>query len=166
MITIEDIIKLLELKPHPEGGFYKETYRSDEDLSKEILPTRYYGPRCFGTCIYYLLTKETFSMIHRIKSDEIFHFYLGDPVEMLNLFPDGKGKVITIGSDLINGMIPQVIVEKGVWQGACLKEGGKFALLGTTVAPGFDFNDFEVGKQKNILSEYPEFKEIIKKLTK
>ncbi|HOV13635.1 MAG TPA: cupin domain-containing protein [Spirochaetota bacterium] len=163
-MNYEDIIKSLNLKPHPEGGYYNETYRSDEMINS--LPKRYEGNRVFSTCIYYLLTKDTFSMIHKIKSDEIFHFYMGDPVEMVNLYEDGSGKILTIGSDILKGHLPQIIVKKDVWQGAKLVDGGNFALLGTTVAPGFDFDDFETAKREQLLQKYPEFQKIILKLTK
>jgi uncharacterized protein len=165
LTPIDEIIRLLQLKPHPEGGFYRETYRSEETFNRETLPDRYSGSRCFGTCIYYLLTAETFSMLHRIKSDEFFHFYLGDPLEMLQLFPDGTGNVLSIGTDLQAGMFPQVLVEKGVWQGLRLKEGGSYALLGTTVAPGFDFDDFETGNRETLKKTYPDFETLIELLT-
>jgi uncharacterized protein len=161
----EDIIRALGLKPHPEGGFYLETYRCEEVLPTEVLPNRYSGPRVFGTCIYYLLTADTFSMLHRLQSDEIFHFYFGDPLEMLQLFPDGTGKIMSIGTDLQQGMLPQVVVEKEVWQGLRLCEGGVFALLGTTVAPGFDFRDFETGDRLSLQKAYPAFSEMIRALT-
>lgn len=166
-MTAEDVIKLLKLVPHPEeGGYFTETYRSNENISITALPNRYTGDRSFGTCIYYLLTPTTFSTIHKLQSDEIFHFYLGDPVEMLNLFDDGQGKVITIGNDLEKGEIPQVIVNKNVWQGARLKDGGKFALLGTTVSPGFEFVDYETGNKEELLKTFPDYKDRILKLTK
>jgi predicted cupin superfamily sugar epimerase len=130
-----------------------------------VLPSRYSGPRAFGTCIYYLLTPTTFSAMHRLQSDEIFHFYLGDPVEMLQLWPDGSGKIVTLGSDLQAGMHPQVIVPRGVWQGARLVAGGKFALLGCTVAPGFDFADYEHGRREELIRDYPQFRERIVALT-
>ncbi|OHD07013.1 MAG: hypothetical protein A2086_00440 [Spirochaetes bacterium GWD1_27_9] len=161
-----EVIKLLNLVPHPEeGGFFIETYRSSEFIAKESLPNRYDAKRSFGTCIYYFLTPETFSKIHKLKSDEIFHFYLGDPVEMVNLYQDGSGQMLTIGNDIKNGMLPQVIVKKDIWQGARLKDGGKFALLGTTVAPSFEFIDYETGKRDFLLKNYPNFKDIIVKLT-
>ena len=163
-MTTEEIIKKLNLKPHPEGGYFFETYRTDEVIAK--LPDRYQGSRVFSTCIYYLLTKDTFSMIHKLKSDEIFHFYLGYPVEMVNLFEDGTGNMITIGNNILNNEFPQIIVEKNVWQGARLKDGGNFALLGTTVAPGFDFDDYETGNRELLIKKYPNFKNIIMKLTK
>jgi hypothetical protein len=167
MLTIEEIIKLLNLKPHPtEGGYFTETYRSDEIIPKTALPKRYGNDRSLSTAIFYLLTPETFSAMHRLQSDEIFHFYLGDPVEMVNLFSDGAGRVVILGNDLLNGMQPQVMVPKGVWQGARLVPGGKFALLGTTVTPGFEYTDFELGNRIKLISEFPQYRDLISKLTK
>jgi len=165
-VTADEIITRLGLKPHPkEGGFFSETYRADETIPTENLPGRYGGSRAFGTCIYYLLTPRTFSAIHRLQSDEIFHFYLGDPVEMLQLLPDGNGKVMVIGPDLLTGMTPQVVVPRGVWQGARLAAGGEFALLGCTVAPGFDYADYEHGRRADLIDQYPDFWEKIIALT-
>ena len=166
-MNIEKLIKKLDLIPHPnEGGFFAETYRSKENILEKDLPARYSGERSFGTAIYYLLTPTTFSEIHRLKSDEIFHFYLGDPVEVVNLFPDGKIKKIILGQEIFAGMELQVIVPKMVWQGAKLIDGGNYALLGTTVSPGFDYNDYESGKKEDLLKLYPDFKDFIIKLTK
>jgi len=165
-MTADDIINLLNLKPHPkEGGFFCETYRADDALLKNQLPSRYEGRRVFGTCIYYLLTATTFSAMHRLQSDEIFHFYLGDPVEMLQLFPDGTGKTVMLGSDLGGETRPQAIVPRGVWQGSRLIPGGKFALIGCTVAPGFDYADYEDGRRADLLKSYPQFRDLITALT-
>jgi hypothetical protein len=167
MITEEEIIALLNLKPHPEeGGYFVETYRSEEVLSPEALPDRYGGQRCCYTAIYYLLTADTTSSIHRLRSDEIFHFYLGDPVEMLHLWPDGSGKVLLLGTDMVAGMRPQVTVPRGVWQGARLRPGGRFALLGTTVSPGFEYEDYETGQRDWLVRTYPDFRDLIIALTK
>ena len=167
MLTADQIIALLNLKPHPEeGGYFVETYRSSETISEKALPSRYKGVRSFGTAIYYLLTPETFSAMHRLQSDEIFHFYLGDPVEMLQLWPDGSGRILILGTDIINGMKPQVVIPKGVWQGARLFKDGKFALLGTTVSPGFEFADYESGHRDELVKSYPKFRELIIALTK
>ena len=103
--------------------------------------------------------------MHRLQSDEIFHFYLGDPVEMLQLSPDGTGQTVVLGSDLRVGMQPQVVVPRGVWQGSRLVAGGKFALLGCTVAPGFDFADYEHGRRTDLIRLYPQFREKIVALT-
>ena len=166
-MNIEKILKKLNLTPHPnEGGFFAETYRSEENILKKNLPDRYNSERSYSTAIYYLLTSTTFSEIHRLKSDEIFHFYLGDPVEMINFFPDGKVKKIILGQDIFNDMELQVIVPKMVWQGAKLIDGGNFALLGTTVSPGFDYNDYETGNKENLFKLYPDYKNYIAKLIK
>jgi len=109
-MTADDIIRLLGLKPHPEGGQYTESYRSPESIAAGHLPPRYGADRAFGTAIYYLLTPGTFSAMHRLASDEIFHFYLGDPVEMLNLHQDGTSRLLKLGKDLSGGMIPQAVV--------------------------------------------------------
>jgi predicted cupin superfamily sugar epimerase len=167
MLTSDQIKTLFHLKPHPEeGGYFIETYRSSETLSEKALPSRYKGVRSFGTAIYYLLTPETISAIHRLRSDEVFHFYLGDPVEMLQLWPDGSGRILILGSDILNGMEPQVIVPRGVWQGARLIKDGKFALLGTTVTPGFEFADYESGRRDQLVNSHPQFQEFITALTK
>ena len=167
MLMADQIITLFNLKPHPEeGGYFVETYRSSETLSEKALPSRYRGIRSFGTAIYYLLTPETFSAMHRLQSDEVFHFHLGESVEMLQLWPDGSGTVIKMGSDIVNGMQPQVIIPRGVWQGARLIKGGRFALLGTTVSPGFDLADYESGRRDELVKSYPQYQHLITALTK
>ena len=166
LLTADDVINMLGLIAHPkEGGFYRETYRSSESIPRKGLPIRYVQEKPFSTCIYYLLTPETCSRIHRLHSDEIFHFYCGDPVTMLQLHSQGEGEIITLGNDLTKGEIPQVLVPKGVWQGAFLNPEGSFALLGTTVAPGFDFEDYEEGERHKIVDLYPDFEELITRLT-
>ncbi len=167
MITAEQLISLLHLRLHPEeGGYFVETYRSDESIPENALPIRYEGKRSFATAIYYLLTPGSFSAMHRLRTDEIFHFYLGDPVEMLQLLPDGSGKTLLIGTDISGGMQPQVVVPKGVWQGSRLRSGGRFALLGTTVSPGFEFADYETGKRDLLMNSYPLFCDLIVSLTR
>lgn len=166
MLTPEEIIGRLGLRPLVrEGGFFAETYRSCEQLAPAALPSRYAGARALATAIYYLLTPESCSRLHRLASDEIFHFYLGDPVEMLQLDPDGSGRRFTLGSDLRTGMMPQVCVPCGVWQGSRLRAGGRLALLGTTVAPGFDSADFEAGDRDTLLAAYPDYASAIRDLT-
>lgn len=166
MVRTDQIIALLNLKPHPEeGGYFVESYRSSETIPDKALPSRYEGDRCFGTAIYYLLTPETYSAMHRLQSDEIFHFYLGDPVEMLQLLPDGSGKVTIIGFDILHGMRPQVVVPKGAWQGARVLKDGEFALLGATVSPGFEFADYEPGRRDELVGSHPKFRDLIIALT-
>lgn len=162
----DEIIKLLNLRRHPEGGFFKETYRSDECIPQSVLPARYGAARSFYTCIYYMLTAETFSCIHKVASDEIFHFYAGDAIEMLQLFADGSTRSFKIGSNLTAGEVPQVLIPRGVWQGSRLSPGGKFALIGATVAPGFDYADYEEASRAQLLSAYPSERELITALTR
>jgi uncharacterized protein len=165
-MDIEQLKRMLDLKPLPkEGGFYVEPYRSNEKLAGNCLPKRYAGERCFGTAIYFLLTAETFSAIHKLCSDEVYHFYLGDPVELLVLGAKG-GEIVTVGTDLDHGMRPQVVVPRDTWQGSRIRPGGTFALLGTTVAPGFDFRDFELANREHLLKSYPRFSEMIRRLTR
>lgn len=167
MFTAHQIITLLDLKPLPmEGGYYRETYRSDTVIPAEAL-SRYDGsPRACSTAIYYLLTPSVYSALHRLPSDEMYHFYYGDAVEMLQLCPSGKGRIVTIGNDLTRNQQPQVLVPRGVWQGSRILPGGSYALLGTTVAPGFEFADFEAAKRSALLQQYPEFRDHVISLTK
>jgi predicted cupin superfamily sugar epimerase len=166
MLTADELISFLKLEPHPkEGGHFRETYRASELIEVSALPARYGSARAHSTAIYYLLTQGTFSALHRLDSDEIFHFYLGDPVEMLQLMADGSGQTIVLGPDLLKGQHVQVNVPRGVWQGSRLVPGGRFALLGCTVAPGFDYADYEGANRQEMLSKYPTFANLVTKLT-
>ena len=166
-LTPERVIEILGLRPHPaEGGYFVETYRAGEGSDASALPGRYGGDRAHSTAIYYLLTPETFSEMHRLQSDEVFHFYLGDPVEMLRLHPGGSGEVVLLGSDLDAGQRPQVVVARGVWQGSRLVEGGRLALLGCTVAPGFEFEDYEPGRREELIEAWPGWRERLEALTR
>jgi predicted cupin superfamily sugar epimerase len=166
LMTADELKKLLRLEPHPrEGGWFAETWRTEETIPKSVLSARYPADRSAGTAIYYLLEPHNFSELHRLASDEIFHFYLGDPVEMLQLWPDGSAKTIVLGQDLSAGMQVQVSVPKNVWQGSRLIPGGRFALLGCTVSPGFDYADYESGRREMLLEQYPQAAEMIRALT-
>ncbi len=161
MLTAEKIIKLFRMKPLPnEGGFYTETYRCKDEIRLKTL-----GSRNISTAILYLLTQGTCSKLHRLKHDEIFHFYLGHPVTMLLLRPNGKTEIITLGPDISKNQSVQIIVPRNNWQGCLLKKPGKFALLGTTVAPGFDLKDFELADRKKLLAKFPSQKSLISSLT-
>jgi predicted cupin superfamily sugar epimerase len=167
MLTARQIIDRLHLVPLTiEGGYFRETYRSALSLPAEALPSGYGGDRNISTAIYYLLTPDTFSVIHGVKSDEVFHFYAGDPIEMLQLWPDGTGTTRTIGNDLAAGHEPQVIVPAGVWQGCRLEPGGEWALMGCTVAPGFEYTDYQAGDRGELTAAYPQFAELIASLTR
>jgi predicted cupin superfamily sugar epimerase len=163
MPTAQELIAQFGLQPHPkEGGFFRETYRAAEALSAG---ERYNGSRSVSTAIYYLLTPNTCSALHRLQSDEVFHFYLGSPVRMLQLWSDGRGQEIVLGPDVLHGQQVQVIVPRGVWQGSLLEPGGDFALLGCTVAPGFDYADYEGGRRAELTRQYPAHAELIARLT-
>jgi hypothetical protein len=165
-MTAAELKKLLKLEPHPcEGGWFIQTWRAEEIIPKMALREGCPSERAAGTAIYYLLEPHTFSELHRLASDEIFHFYLGDPVEMLQLWPDGTMRTFVLGHDLAAGMRVQLEVPKGVWQGSHLVAGGSFALLGCTVSPGFDYADYETGKREVLLPQYPEAEAMIRALT-
>jgi predicted cupin superfamily sugar epimerase len=166
MLTAQQVIEHLQLEPLTiEGGFYRETYRSSLKMPAAALASEYGDERNASTAIYYLLTPETFSVIHRVKSDEVFHFYAGDPVEMLQLGPNGSGRVVIIGNDLAAGHEPQVIVPAGVWQGCRLVGDGRWALMGCTVSPGFDYADYSAGGRAEFVAAYPDFASMITALT-
>ena len=160
-MNAEEIKKLLNLEPHPvEGGAYRRTYTSAHAVG---MPR---GDRPMSTAIYYLLEPGTFSEMHVLASDEIFHFYLGDPVEMLQLFPDGSSAVVTLGPDLAAGQHVQLVVPAGVWQGTRLIGDGKVALLGCTVTPGFDFADYRSAPYEELAARWPTEAERIKARTR
>ena len=156
-MTADQVIDLLGLEPHPEeGGYFRETYRSDEDFEPG---GPFSGSRSLGTAIYYLLASDAFSAMHRLPGDEIFHFYLGDPVRLLELFPNGETRLTVLGPDLAE-MRVQHVVKGGTWQGSRLVEGGRWALLGTTMAPGFSYDDYESGTS-DLVDRYPSQQDLI-----
>jgi predicted cupin superfamily sugar epimerase len=160
-MTANEIKSLLNLEPHPvEGGFYRRTYTSAHAVG---MPR---GDRPMSTAIYYLLEPGTFSEMHVLASDEIFHFYLGDPVEMLQLLPDGRSALFTLGQNLSAGQHVQLVVPAGVWQGTRLIGDGKVALLGCTVTPGFDFADYRSASYAELAEKWPDRAERIKALTR
>jgi predicted cupin superfamily sugar epimerase len=167
-MTAEEVKKRLGLRPHPrEGGWYVRTWESEELVELE----RYAGPRRTSTAIYYLLEPGTFSEMHVLQSDEIFHHYLGGAVEMLQLFADGSSKVTVIGKDIAAGQKPQHVVRRGVWQGSRLLRTAEstaedFALLGCTVSPGFEFEDYRDASAEELIARWPAEAEMIRALTR
>jgi len=160
-VTADEIKKMLNLEPHPvEGGYFRRTYTSaaNAELAR--------GSRPQGTAIYYLLEAGTFSEMHVLDSDEMFHFYLGDPVEMLQLYADGRSALFTLGPDLKAGQHVQLLVPAGVWQGTRILGSGKLALLGCTVVPGFDFEDYRNASHAELAAKWPEQAERIRALTR
>jgi len=165
-ITESDLIKNYQLLPHPEGGYYKETYRSAEVLQEECLPLRYQGERLFSTAIYYLLGAGDFSAFHRIKSDETWHFYAGSALNIYVLHPDGGFELVTMGSMLDFGQVYQVTIKAGHWFAAEPTDPSGFSFLGCTVAPGFDFEDFELAKADELVAAFPDQEILIRKFCK
>jgi predicted cupin superfamily sugar epimerase len=166
-MTADEVKQLMQLEPLAiEGGFFRETYRSRWNVSSEYLPDGFRGSRSIGTAIYYMITPETFSALHRLPGTEVFHFYLGDPAVMLQLLPDGTSRTVTLGSDLMQGHQPQVVVRGHVWQGCRLAPGGKWALMGTTMSPGFDYADYEIGDCEALCAQYSEAIQLIRQYTK
>lgn len=164
-MTADEIIHRLNLQPHPrEDGYFAETYRSTDRMTWESLPGRYEGAHCFSTAIYFLLKSGGFSEMHRLRSDEVFHYYKGAPARLLVLCPDGSGQVVHFGNDLSAGQVPQFVVPRNCWQGMMTE--GEYTLFGCTVAPGFEYSDYESGNKSELLSKYPEFAKWIARLTR
>jgi len=163
--TVQELIKRLELIRHPEGGWFRETYRSSEMIPDQALPERFSGNRVFSTAIYFLLEAGDMSVLHRIKSDEVWHFYAGSALLIHCLFPDGSYQELRLGADQAAGEQFQVVVPAGCWFGAEPAEEG-FALVGCTVAPGFDFSDFEMAKREELCELYPQHAELITRMTR
>ncbi|UXP33923.1 cupin domain-containing protein [Reichenbachiella agarivorans] len=163
---IQSLITSLDLAPHPEGGYFKETYRSAGLISQTELGQPYEGNRNQSTAIYYLLTADTFSAFHRIKQDEIWHFYQGDPIDLHTIDEAGVHTLIQIGSDIAAGQVPQYVVPGGVWFAAKVSKSGVYSLAGCTVSPGFDFMDFELGKRQELQDKFTLHAELISAFTR
>lgn len=167
---MKDYIKLLinnlGLIPHPEGGYFKETYRSKGVIKGNALGGEFDGDRNFSTGIYYLLTSNDFSAFHRINQDEMWHFYDGSPLIIHMIAEDGHYSKVEVGNDIVNGQQLQYVVPAGVWFAAKVKEAGSYSLVGCTVAPGFDFKDFDLAKRDELINIYPDYKDIITTFTR
>lgn len=159
------LIDKLELIPHPEGGYYRETYRSSGVIAHSALKD-FGGDRNFSTAIYFMLTSESFSALHRIKQDEVWHFYAGSPLHVHAIDPKGNYTKNLLGINMANGEVPQLVVKAGDWFGASVANKGSFSLVGCTVAPGFDFRDFEMGTREQLNTLFPQHAELIRSLTR
>lgn len=159
-------IEKLALARHPEGGYFREKYRSNGNIPESVLAAGCKGIRCFSTAIYYLLHGDDFSAFHGIKSDELWHFYTGSPLVIHVIDKSGDYHRIKVGDNPDNGETFQAVVKVGCWFGASIDVPQTFALVGCTVAPGFDFRDFEMGDAEELLRTYPGHSSIIRKLTR
>ncbi|MEQ9265959.1 MAG: cupin domain-containing protein [Balneolaceae bacterium] len=163
---IQELISSLNLMAHPEGGYFKETYRSEGIIPQKCLDQPIQGDRNYSTGIYFLLTSDTFSAFHRINQDEMWHFYEGSSLTIHMIDSDGVYSSQKIGLNFSDGEVPQFTVPKRVWFAAEVNDPDSFAFVGCTVSPGFDFADFELANQKILTGKFPEQKEIIERLTR
>ena len=164
MSVINQLIQQYNLQPHPEGGWYCQTYKSDEQITAESLPQRFGGNRAFSTAIYFLLEKGNFSAFHRIKSDECWHFYAGDPLDIYIIHQSGELEQISLGKDFERGQKFQHVVPANCWFGSRPAPGSNYCFVGCTVSPGFEFDDLELADANSLSIVYPQHNAIIKEL--
>lgn len=165
MQSAEQWIQSLQMRRHPEGGWYREFYRSNESIPQRCLPVRFAGDRAFSTAIYFLLEGTEFSALHRIQQDELWHFYDGSPLTVHVIDTVGNYSAIALGRDLSTGQRPMALVRGGCFFGATVDDSSSYALVGCTVSPGFTFDDFEMPGRERLLNLYPQHHDIIVKLT-
>ena len=159
-------VERLKLEPHPEGGYFRQTYKAELRIPRGALPAGFGGDRSASTAIYFLLEGKNFSAFHRLKSDEVWHFYAGSPLLVDVIEATGKHIAILLGANPEAGQSFQAVVPAGCWFASHVWDWKSWALVGCTVAPGFDFEDFELGKQAELVKEYPQHEEIIERLTR
>jgi uncharacterized protein len=159
-------IDKLNLIAHPEGGYYRETYRAELSIAREALPPQFTGPRLVSTAIYFLLERENFSAFHRLRSDELWHFYTGSSIIVHVIEPDGSYSEILLGDNPDAGEVLQAVVKAGRWFASRVHDAQSFALAGCTVSPGFDFADFELGKRSELIRLYPQHRKLVERLTR
>ncbi len=163
-MTAQQLINFYNLLPHPEGGYYKETYKSDEIINRSALPNRFDGDRVFSTAIFFLLERGEFSAFHRIKSDECWHFYSGGTLLVYIIEADGQMEIIRMGNDIENRELFQYVVPANCWFASIPAPESDFSLVGCTVSPGFDFNDFEMAEANKLIEQFPQHAETINAL--
>lgn len=156
MLTAQQLIAQYQLQPHPEGGYYTRTYASEEMIEATALPERFHSDRFISTAIYFLLEGNQFSAFHRIKSDELWHFYTGVGLHIYIIHPNGRGEIIKLGNDPVNDFSFQCTVKAGCWFASKPVSENGFSFVGCTVAPGFDFADFELAGKERLLNKYPQ----------
>jgi len=161
MSIVNQLIQRYGLEPHPEGGWFKQTYKSNEQITANALPERFSASRAFSTAIYFLLEKGNFSAFHRIKSDECWHFYAGDPLHIYIIEQTGELKIISLGKNHEKGQSFQFVVPANCWFASCPAPGSEYCFVGCTVSPGFEFEDFELADVTELSLVYPRHKSII-----
>ncbi len=166
MNDAEGWIHALQLKRHPEGGWFREVYRAEETIFQKSLPNRFTGDRSFCTAIYFLLNERDFSALHSLKQDELWHFYAGSPLTIHVIDPEGNYSAVKLGRNITTGEEMMAVVKAGWLFGATANDPRSYALVGCTVAPGFDFADFEMPGRIELLEQYPQHGQIIERLTR
>jgi predicted cupin superfamily sugar epimerase len=166
MQTAHEWIQTLQLVQHPEGGWYREVYRSPDSIPGQALPARFGADRRYATSIYFLLQHGDFSAFHRIRQDEMWHFYDGDPLRLHAISPSGDHHTIVLGRNLELGQQLTAVVPAGWWFGAEVADSGSFCLVGCTVAPGFEFEDLEIADRQELLDQYAHLAAVIHRLTR
>ena len=164
-ITGQDWIKQLDLAKHPEGGYYKETYRSSDLVNQDQTLKRYQGDRNASTAIYYLLMNDDISVFHKLQSDEIFHFYSGSPLDVHIIDPQGKYYYYKLGNNPLENQLLQLVIPHGSWFASGVSAPNSYSLIGCTVSPGFDFSDFSMASQQELIQLFPEHQAVIEKYT-
>lgn len=159
-------IERLGLEPHPEGGYFRETYRAEEGVGPAALPPRYPGARLYSTAIYYLIPAGQYSGLHRLRSDELWHLYVGGPLTIHVIDPQGEHRRLRLGPNVETGEAFQQLVRAGTWFGAELDPDSDYALVGCTVSPGFEFEDFEMASREQLLARFPQHEALIQRLTR
>ena len=162
-IDIFTLVNTFELEPHPEGGFYKETYRAKELY--DSLPKPFSGSRNYSTAIYFLIPEGKKSALHKILSDEVWHFYLGGPMTLYQISPNGELEIVTLGNDIIKGQKLQHVVPAGYWFGGHTNTDSEYSFVGCTVSPGFDFRDFLMAERSELIKKFPQHQDIVERLT-
>lgn len=164
MSITDQLIQKYNLESHPEGGWYNQTYKSGEQIPADALPERFGADRSFATAIYFLLEQGDFSAFHRIKSDECWHFYAGEPLLIYIIDQNGELKIISLGNDFKEGQSFQYVVPANCWFASCPAAGSEYCFVGCTVSPGFEFEDFELASATELTAIYPQHKKIIEQL--
>ena len=165
-MNFQELISFYELLPHPEGGFYKRTYTAEMQIAKDCLGNDFNGARQVSTAIYYLLTPGTFSALHRIKCDELWHFYHGTSLHIHVIHPTGDYEILKLGDNVLNGESFQHVVKAGAWFASVPSNPDGFSFVGCTVSPGFDFNDFELADREILSNAFPQHELLIKSFTR
>ncbi|MFB6274464.1 MAG: cupin domain-containing protein [Salinibacter sp.] len=164
--TAQAWIDHLDLESHPEGGYFRETYRTDESIPQQALPDRFEGPRDVATLIYFLLPAESFSALHRIQQDEVWHFYAGAPITLHQITPDGTYTTQTLGRDVTDGQQLHTVVPAETWFGATVDADEDYGLAGCTTAPAFEFADFELADRTALTETFPQHEGVVERLTR